>query len=55
MKRVAISARMPSVVVEYDCRGKRVEKLFECPYEARRFYAAKLKDGKNPRVKKETE
>ena len=51
----AISNRMPGVNIEYDCRGKRVEKHFDDAYEARRFFAEKLKLGKNPKVKKENE
>jgi len=50
-----ISGRHPSVIVEYDCRGNRVEKRFEDPYAARRFYASKLKAGKNPKVKKDAQ
>ena len=48
-----ISNRMPLVWVEYDCRGERKSKHFDDAHEARRFYAAKLKAGKNPKVKKE--
>ena len=47
----AISGRFPPVVIVYTCRGKRVSKRFDNPYVAKRFYAAKLKDGKNPEVK----
>ena len=50
-----ISRRMPAVRVEYDCRGERKSKRFENAYAARRFYAAKLKAGKNPVVKKSEE
>jgi len=46
-----ISGRMPSVVVEYDHRGQRKEKKFDNPYEARRFFASKDKQNKNPKVK----
>jgi len=42
---------MPSVIVEYDCRGRRKEKKFDNVYEARRFYVQKLRQGKNPKVK----
>lgn len=48
-----ISDRLPAVRVEYDRRGQRVSKHFKSPYAARRFYAAKFKQGKNPTVKKE--
>ena len=40
------------VAIEYDARGKRVRKLFTDHYQARRFYAAKDKAGRNPKVKK---
>ena len=52
MTRTTISNRMPAVVVEYDCYGKRKRKHFGDVYEARRFYAAKLRRGKNPSVKR---
>lgn len=42
----------PQVRVEYDSRCKRASKTFDDPYAARRFYVAKLKAGKNPRVLK---
>ena len=51
----AISGQMPSVAVEYDCRGKRMMKRFDDIFEARRFYAAKDKDGKRPKVVKDEE
>ena len=51
MTRTVISNRMPAVVVEYDCYGRRKSRHFGDAYEARRFYAAKLQQGKNPRVK----
>lgn len=38
------------VAVEYDADGNRVRKVFQDPYAARRFYAAKLKVQANPRV-----
>lgn len=47
---VAISARTPSVCVEYDCRGKRSRKTFPDAHSAKRFYVAKYKSGHNPRV-----
>lgn len=47
-----ISTRLPPVSVEYDLHAGRATKRFESPYEARRFYATKLKLGKNPQVKK---
>jgi len=47
-----ISTRCPAVVVEYDCRGKRKSKQFCDPYEARRFWIAKEKAGRNPKCKK---
>jgi ribosome-binding protein aMBF1 (putative translation factor) len=47
-----ISTRMPSVVVEYDRYGQRAIKRFDDAYEARRFYALKLSQGKNPQVRK---
>jgi hypothetical protein len=49
----SISNRMPTVVIEYDCRNTRVSRKFDDPRVARRFYAAKLKAGKHPKVKKE--
>ena len=45
-----ISDRTPPVSVEYDSRGKRATKTFDDANVAKRFYAAKLKDGKNPAV-----
>jgi hypothetical protein len=38
--------------VEYDGRGGRRTKVFDDLFAARRFYAAKLKQGKNPRVRR---
>lgn len=38
------------VTVEYDSRGKRTTKHFEDVYAGKRFYIAKMKDGKNPAV-----
>ena len=40
------------VAVEYDCRGRRVTKVFASAYAARRFWIAKDKAGKNPQIKK---
>jgi hypothetical protein len=49
-KTTAISTRLPAVDVEYDARGKRTTKHFEDANEAKAFYVAKEKAGKNPRV-----
>lgn len=38
------------VTVEYDAAKRRVSKTFTDPFEARRFYVAKAKAGKNPKV-----
>jgi hypothetical protein len=38
------------VAIEYDARGRRTQRLFTDHYEARRFYAAKYKAGKRPKV-----
>lgn len=38
------------VAVEYDRAGVRVRKTFADPFAARRFYSAKLRNGKRPRV-----
>jgi len=51
-KTQPISGRCPAVVIEYDCRDTRKMKRFENPFEARRFWIAKDKAGKNPRVRK---
>ncbi len=48
----SLSQQMPAVVVEYTSNGKRVQKYFANAYEARRFYAAKLKASKDPKVLK---
>ncbi len=40
------------VTIEYDARGKRVTRTFTDHYEARRFYAAKYKAGKRPKVRR---
>jgi hypothetical protein len=42
----------PPVRVEYDRGRMRVTRHFTNPIEARRFYAAKLRAGKNPTVKR---
>lgn len=52
---MAISNRMPPVAVEYDARDKRATKQFTDAYAARRFFVAKAKQGKNPKVKKGAE
>jgi len=52
MKRKPISNRSPSVIVEYDCRGRRKQKRFSDAYAARRFWIAKDRDGKNPQVRR---
>lgn len=49
----AISRRSPPVAVEYDYRGRRKTKQFSDAYVARRFYVAKLRQGKNPKVQGE--
>lgn len=41
-----------AIEVEYDSRGERVSKIFKDLYEARRFYAGKVRQGKNPKVRK---
>jgi hypothetical protein len=38
------------VTLEYTSRGKRVRKTFDDMYAARRFYAAKLRAGADPKV-----
>lgn len=48
---MSISGRMPSIAVEYDRYGSRVTKQFTNAFKARSFYATKLKEGKNPKVK----
>lgn len=42
--------RPVAACVEYDSRGRRVWKSFTCCYAARRFFVAKEKAGKRPRV-----
>ena len=39
-----------AVTVEYDSRGKRVQRTLPTAYAARQFYAAKHRAGRNPRV-----
>jgi hypothetical protein len=48
----AISNRLPPIDVEYDAAGVRRVKHFEDAYEARRFFMAKDKEGKNPAVRR---
>ena len=45
-----INTPKPKTSVQYDCWGKRKVRTFSDPYEARRFYIMKLKEGKNPKV-----
>lgn len=47
-----LNQRILSVTVEYDDgkRNERVRRTFSCPFAARRFYVAKSKAGRNPRV-----
>ena len=47
-----ISRRMPAIIVEYDGRHGRIQKRFENVYEGRRFFVAKSKERRNPRVVK---
>lgn len=54
MSRMPMQGKV-KVSVTYDCRGKRATKTFDDSYAARRFYAAKLKEGKNPNVHKYTD
>ena len=42
------------VTVFYDCRGERKHQTFDNEYEARSFYKAKFKDGKNPSIQART-
>jgi DNA invertase Pin-like site-specific DNA recombinase len=46
-------SRPEPVTVEYNVNGGRARKTFEDSYEARRFYCAKDKAGKSPRVVRE--
>lgn len=50
-----ISTRLPPIDIEYDCRGARKTQRFDDAYAGRRFFAAKLKAGKHPVVKKVVE
>lgn len=43
------------IVVEYDANGSRDGRTFADPFQARRFYVAKHKAGKNPAVRKAAE
>lgn len=47
-----ISNRQPPVAVEYDGRAGRERREFADPFVARRFYAAKLRAGRAPAVKR---
>lgn len=38
------------VVIEYDCRAKRVRKELPNAFKARQFYVAKFKEGKRPKI-----
>jgi hypothetical protein len=40
------------VTIEYTNRGRRVVKVFQNAYSARRFWILKDKQGRNPKVKK---
>lgn len=40
------------IAIEYDYRRKRARKVFTDHYAARRFYVAKYKAGKRPRVRR---
>lgn len=42
--------RSNPVVVEYDCRGKRVRKTLDNSLLARRFFQQKDKAGKHPTI-----
>ena len=46
----AISTRTAAVTVEYEARGHRVTKTFADAHEGKRFYVAKEKAGKSPRI-----
>lgn len=47
-----VNTPKPRVAVEYTSRGRRVEKVFDDAFEARRFYCAKSKAGACPAVKR---
>lgn len=49
---VSPSKMWPRVCVEYDTTRGRERKYFDSPYDARRFYAMKLKNGKRPAVRR---
>lgn len=49
-----LSPKVVLVAVEYDGRTGRERKEFTADSAARRFYAAKSKAGKNPRVVRAT-
>jgi hypothetical protein len=51
--RVAMKYPPVKIVIEYDSRGQRESKAFTDHYKARRFYASKFKQGKNPTVKQD--
>jgi hypothetical protein len=38
------------IAIEYDAHGRRVQKTFDDMFEARRFFMAKDRAGKNPKV-----
>lgn len=44
------SNRISWVTIEYDSRGGRALRSFRDPYAARRFYTAKDKEGKHPKI-----
>ncbi len=44
------SNRIAWVTIEYDSRGGRALRSFRDPYAARRFYVAKDREGKRPKV-----
>jgi len=44
------NSSVSQVTVEYDKNGARCSKEFKDVFSARRFYAAKYKEGKNPKI-----
>lgn len=51
MNSPILSPKVKTVAVEYDGpNGKRLTKVFSDVFASRRFYVAKSKAGKNPRV-----
>jgi hypothetical protein len=40
------------IAIEYDSRGKRLQRVFTDHYKARQFFVLKDKAGRNPTVKK---